>query len=206
MCTQNPTQDERAQPWHTLKAPTRGMLALVVLGALAVASIYAQQLPYTSLDSVTLMCVILALMTGPIAIRIPMLRASLSMDTLFVFALVLLGTDEVAVLVSGLAMVLGELRSGEQGRPWYVLPFNGATGVLAAGAAAGALAWMGGVQELGLGLSVMVMAPAYMVVNVFLVAVAIAQTRGRSTPLVPVLFAMSFTGPAFVGAALTRTL
>ncbi|MBH22862.1 MAG: hypothetical protein CMH57_00110 [Myxococcales bacterium] len=172
---------------------------MILAGAGVVAALYVARLSSAPLSAATLMFVVLALVTGSIAIRLPLVRASLSMDTLFVFALLLLGAEEAAVLVSGLSMSVGELRSGDGGRPGYVLPFNFATGVLSAAAAANAMALVPRVEG-ALVWGVIAMALAYFAVNAFLVAAAMSQTRGGHVPLRAAMGAVAFTAPAFLGA------
>ncbi len=197
---------DRAPTWHQLSATAR-LLVIAAAGAgLGVAGWQLAGLDSAALDGAALLFMLLALAAGSITVRLPLIRASFSLDTLFVLALLLHGATGAAVLVSGLAMVLGELRSTERhAGMWHTLPYNFGVGVLSAAAALGAMAlaaaWLpagGVVARTGAA------ALGYWAANVALVAAAVSATRGA--PLRAVLGALSWTAPAFLGAGCLAAL
>lgn len=197
------TQDSstpQAPSWSQFSPGAQALLVLVMAAGIGVALLTMLQLSSGSFESDTLMWVLLAFITGSLTLRLPFVRASLSMDTLFVLALLLTGDMSVAVIVSGLTMMVGELRSSDsEGRLWYTLPFNFATGVLSAAAAAAVLGHEASADlEAGLVVQVLACAMSYFVVNIALVSLAVRLTRG--VPMVKVLQKLVFTGPAFLGA------
>ena len=199
MSTQT-SSNPQATSWSEFRPSVQLPLALVILSGLGVAALTLQQLPSASFESDTLMWALLAFITGSFTLKLPFVRASLSMDTLFVFALLLTGEMSVAVIVSGLTMMVGELRSNNaEQRLWYTLPFNFATGVLAAAAAATVLnLGLPADQEMGLVTKVLACTIPYFMVNIALVSVAVKLTRGA--PFFKVLQSLFFTCPAFLGA------
>ena len=188
-----------APRWGELRRGPRLVLATVMAGGLAVALAHLVRLESATLDGSALLFIVLAVATGSVTVRLPRVRASISLDTVFVLALVLTGAAGAAVLVSGATMAIGELRSGERGRPWHTLPFNFGTGALAAQAAAlGVTAGRALLPQAAAATDVAGAAFGYWAANVGLVALAISRTRG--VPLAGPLRALAWTFPAFLGA------
>lgn len=188
-----------AQTWSDLSWLARVGLLLVIALGVGVAAVDAMALASSPGDGVMLLLILLALATGSVTVGLPRTRTSFSLDTVFVLALLLRGSVDAAVVVSGLSMAVGELRSGDGQRPWHTVPFNFAVGVLAAAVAGLAVAGRTvpetGVDLVGATVSV---AFGYYAVNASLVALAITLTRGP--PPLALLRALAMTFPAFLGA------
>jgi len=171
----------------------------VIVAGLCVTFLRLTGLESATLSSSALLFVILAVATGSVTVRLPLVRASISLDTVFVLGLVLVGAHAAAVIVSGATMAIGELRSGERDRPWHTLPFNFATGALSAQAATLGMTAGAALLPQAAGLAeVAGAASGYWAANVLLVALAISSTRdiGIGAPL----RALAWTFPAFLGA------
>ena len=185
--------------WTTLTRPQRWVLGALSLTGALVAIIQIPQTPEASLDGVSVLLVLLALATSSVTLKLPHRSASLSLDTVFVLTLLLSGHEEMAILVGGLGMAVGELRSGERAKMWHTVPANFAIGVLSAQSAAmagQAATAVAGVSELAT--TTVLVAHGFYVANVLLVALVIAVTH--RAPVFRVLRTLLGTYPVFVAA------
>lgn len=193
------TAPRRTSSWGGLDLATR-CIFISLIGAGAVVALYClTRVPSLQLDGQLLLLGLMAIVTGSIAIKLPFLSARVSLDTVFVFALVIVGADEIAVLVSALAMVVGDLGGASRDKPWHTLPFNFATGVLSAFVAvlaAGLAVKLS--PDLKVVSQVVALSVGYFAVNIAMVG--IAMSRIRSVPLHKVLKKLVWTFPAFLGA------
>jgi len=194
----SPPPPEGARTWASLSWPSRlALVAVMVAGAGALVW-HGVALRSSVLDGTALVFILLALAAGSLTVRLPFVRASFSLDTVFVFAMLLTGNPHVAVVSGGAAMALGELRSGDARRPWHVVPFNFASGALSAAAAHGMIGLVGQFTDASMASDAAALTFGYYAANVLLVSLAVATTRGL--PLGKVVGKLAWTFPAFFGA------
>ncbi len=186
--------------WWRLTRAARWVLGSIIGAGLVVVGLQLPQVTSDSLQGVALFFIAMALATGSITLSLPHTRTSFSLDTVFVLALLLSGHLQIAVVVAGASMAIGELRSGEGARrPWHTVPTNFAIGALSAQASVLALSLQpAGGPGIGLASAALLVALGSYVTNVALVALVVAVTRGA--PVLQVLRGLATTYPAFIGA------
>ncbi len=199
------TAPHAAQAWSHLSAVAKASLLGVILVGVGVALWHLVQLADVRLEGADLLLGLLALVSGTLTVRVPLIRARISLDTLFIFTLILQGAGHAGVVLSGVAMAVSALRGGAR-EAWHVVPYNFATGTLAAALGLVMASGMAAAFWVGHDLVVRAFALAlgYFALNLALVAWAVHISRG--IPLVKVVSRLAWTFPAFLGAASVAAL
>lgn len=177
----------------------RAWLGLVTAGG-AAAAIWASG-GLIGLDPIVITWSVAGLIAAIHVVPIPGTAARLSAETPFILVLLGSGAPAEAVLLSGLSQIVGNIATGTARAQPYVVPFNAATGLLAAAVASAVmgslpLVWPGPLLMAGL-----IMA----VVNAGLVAIAIRAGTGE-WPGSPWRRTVSVTCAAYLASAALAAL
>ncbi len=172
-----------------LKPVHYALVALVVTGGLAVTLHSIETLHASTFAFQWFLLLVLMLVSGTFAVKIPALNARLSISETFVFIMVLLfgtGPATVTAAIDGLAVSIAR-------RHWNVrhLAFNVAEPALSVWISSSVYYWIAGIPPLSIaksdlgtiGLPVLALASLYFLLNSSLNALAVATESGTS-PLV----------------------
>ncbi|NLH49337.1 MAG: diguanylate cyclase [Myxococcales bacterium] len=168
-------------PWKNLPRPLQFYIIFLITAA---AAVFFQQVHFMAAAPLTwslILYILLSILTARINVKIPYTDVHFSMDTAFVYAILMLYGGLPAMVADSASKIINTMPHIKQ-QTWYKVPFNVASGLLSV-FAAGQVYYLllpNNPTYSGYLLPLACMAMAYFLVNSITVAVAISLSTGMN--------------------------